>query len=103
MRFKARFWGRGAWLLAATALLGYVVMLLWNATVADVLAGIRYLDYRQALCLLVLSRILVGSFLSRGGTLGRRWQRRLDRLTPVERDRFQRGDCYPNTPPGSTS
>ena len=95
MWFKARFVGRGVLIFAAIAVLGYVVMLLWNAVVPGVFSGIGTLDYRQALCLLVLSRILFGGFRGRGGLPGRRWQR-LENLTPEERARFRRGECRPN-------
>ena len=94
MRFKARILGRGVLILAAIAILGVVVMLLWNALVPGVFTGVRTLDYRQALCLLVLSRILFGGFRGRGGMSGRRWQR-LENLTPEERARFRRGGCRP--------
>jgi len=94
MRFKARFAGRVALILAAIAVLGIVVMLLWNAIVPGLFLGVRSLDYRQALGLLVLSRILFGGFRGRGGMPGRRWQR-LENLTAEERARFRRGDCRP--------
>ncbi len=102
MRFKVRLVGRGLLILAAIAVLGYVVMLLWNAVVPGVFSGIRTVNYRQALCLLVLSRILFGGFRGRGGLPGRRWQR-LESLTPEERARFRRGDCRPNKEPESSS
>jgi hypothetical protein len=95
MWFKARVLGRGVLILAAIAVFGLVVMLLWNAVVPGVFSGTRTLDYRQALCLLVLSRILFGGFRGRGGRPGRRWQR-LENLTPEERRRFRRGECRPN-------
>jgi len=88
MRFKARLVGRGVLILAAIAVLGLVVMLLWNAIVPSVFSGIRALDYPHALGLLVLSRILLGGFRGRGGLPGRRWQR-LENLTPEERARFR--------------
>jgi hypothetical protein len=102
MRFKLRVVGRGVLILAAIAVLGLVVMLLWNASVPGVFSGVRTLDYRQALCLLVLSRILVGGFRGRGGLRGRRWQR-LEDLTPEERARFRRWDCRPDSQAESSS
>ena len=95
MRFKARFVGRAVLILAAIAVLGLVVMLLWNAIVPGVFLGVRTLDYRQALGLLVLSRILFGGFRGRGGRSGRGWQR-LENLTPEERARFRKRRCGPN-------
>ena len=95
MRFKARWVGRGVLILAAIAVVGYVVMLLWNAIVPVVFTGVQVLNYRQALGLLVLSRILFGGFRGRGGGGHRRWQR-LENLTPEERARFRRGNCRPD-------
>jgi hypothetical protein len=102
MRFKAKFVGRGVLILAAVAVLGLVVMLLWNAIVPGAFSGVGTLDYGQALGLLVLSRILFAAFRSGRGMPGRRWQRLAD-LTPEERARFQRGDARPNTESESNS
>jgi hypothetical protein len=89
MRFKAKYLGLGVLFLGAVAVLGWVVMVLWNAIVPGVFDGIRPLGYGQALGLLLLSRILVGGFRGRGGFRGgRRWQR-LENLTPEERAHFQ--------------
>ena len=98
MRFKARYLGLGVLFLAGIALLGWVLMMLWNAIVPDVFSGVRALEYRQALGLLVLSRILFG-FRGRGGFRGgRRWQR-MENLTPEERAQFRSGSCgFKNTP-----
>jgi hypothetical protein len=95
MRFKTKFLWKGTLMLAAVAILGLVVMLLWNAIVPGVFAGVRTLDYRQALGLLVLTRILFGGFRGGRGMGGRRWQHLKD-LTPEERARFQRRDWRPN-------
>jgi hypothetical protein len=95
MRFEVKYVWKGALMLAAVAVLGLVVMLLWNAIVPGVFAGVRTLEYRQALGLLVLSRILFGSFRSGRGMPRRRWQH-LKHLTPEERARFQRADWRPN-------
>jgi hypothetical protein len=102
MRFKARFAWKGALMLAVVAVLGLVVMLLWNAIVPGVFAGVRTLDYRQALGLLVLSRILFGGFRGSRGMGGRRWQHLKD-LTPEERARFRRADSPPNSESESKS
>lgn len=102
MRFTAKFAWKGALMLALLAVLGLVVMLLWNAIVPGVFVGVRTLDYRQALGLLVLSRILFGGLRSGRGMGGRRWQHLKD-LTPEERARFQRGDSRPNRPSESNS
>ena len=95
MRFKARFVVRAVLILAVVAVLGFAVEFLWNAIVPGVFLGVRTLDYRQALGLLVLSRILFGGFRGRGGRSARGWQR-LESLTPEERARFRKGRCGPN-------
>jgi hypothetical protein len=102
MRFKAKFVWKGALMLALVAVLGLVMMLLWNAIVPGVFAGVRTLGYRQALGLLVLSRILFGGFRGGRGMGARRWQHLKD-LTPEERARFQRGDSRPNRQSESNS
>jgi hypothetical protein len=79
-------------MLAAIAILGLVVMLLWNAVVPGVFPSIRALGYGQSLGLLILSRLLFGGWGNRGGFGGRRWQR-LESLTPEERARFRSGGC----------
>jgi len=93
--------GGGVLILAAIAVLGYAVMVLWNAVVPGVFSGARTLNYPQALGLLVLSRILFGGF-RRGGVPGRRWQR-LESLTPEERARFKSGYCRPHKETESSS
>ena len=95
MRFKAWFVGRAFLILLGIAILGLMVMFLWNAILPGVFPGVRILEYRQALGLLVLSRILVGGLRGRGGGAGRRWQR-LENLTPEERARFRKRRCVPN-------
>jgi hypothetical protein len=92
MRFKAKLLARAALLLVAIAAVAYLVMLLWNNVVPGVFLGAQTLNYRQALGLLILCRILFGGFRGRGGRGGRHW-RRLGNLTPEERARFQRAGC----------
>ena len=100
MIFKVRLVGRGLLLLVAIAVLGYIVMRLWNAIVPGVFTGIHVLDYRQALGLLVLSRILFGGFRGRVRFPRRHWQH-LENLTPEERARFRRR-CRPGDETEST-
>jgi hypothetical protein len=85
MKFRARFLGKIFLGICAIALLGWVVMTLWNAVIPGVFVGVRAVDYRQALGLLVLSRLLFGGFRGRGSFRGgRRWQG-LESMTPEER------------------
>ena len=69
---KYRIWRLGVpvLVLGAAAVLGWVVMMLWNAVVPTVFVVGRVIDYWHALGLLVLSRILFGGFRGRGGWRG---------------------------------
>jgi hypothetical protein len=95
MRFGAKFLKIAVLVAGAIALLGWVVMTLWNAVVPGVFTAVHTIDYRQAIGLLVLSRILFGGFRGRGGFPGgRRWQR-LEAMTPEERERFRQRESRP--------
>jgi hypothetical protein len=76
--------------LAAVAVLGAAVMMLWNALLPG-LFGWRSLNFPQALGLLLLCRILFGRF-GRGGPPGP-WQRgmgeRWQQMTPEEREKLR--------------
>jgi hypothetical protein len=105
MLSKARFLGKAVLGIAAIAVLGGAVMLLWNAIIPDLFAGARSIDYLHALGLLVLSRILFGGMRGHGG-----WHHHHGRrgwhggpwsgMTPEERERFhQRGPWGRHAPP----
>jgi len=77
----------------AILVFGGVVMLLWNNVLAEVL-HISTVTFWQALGILVLSKILFGSFS--GGRSWRRdhsWKHRLQKkwasMTPEEREQFK--------------
>jgi hypothetical protein len=78
----------------AVAVVGAVVMALWNALL-PALFGLPPLGFWQALGLLLLSKILFGSSFrgARGG--GMRWRARMadrwERMTEEERVRFRAG------------
>lgn len=91
MRMKARFLGKAVIGLVAVAVLGWIVMALWNAVIPAVFAGGHAIDYLHALGLLILSRILFGGFRGRGGCNKHRHWRKWDAMTPDERAQFQRG------------
>jgi len=88
MTFKFRFLGKAVLILAAIAVLGWLVMLLWNAVIPTVFAGGRPVDYLHALGLLILSRILFGGFHGRGGRRGQRWEK-WQAMTTDEREQFR--------------
>jgi uncharacterized membrane protein len=77
--------------VAAAALLGFLVMSLWNWLAPAVFAG-RTITYWQALGILLLSRILFGGFFRRHGGRGRpRFVDGWEQLTPEEREKFRQG------------
>jgi hypothetical protein len=90
MRFRLKFLGGALLVLAAIALLGWMVMVLWNWVVPAMFVGARAIDYTHALALLILSRILFGGFRGHGGWYGRRHWRRWEQMTPEEREQFQK-------------
>jgi hypothetical protein len=90
MRVAARIVGKAVLILAAVAVLGWMVMVLWNAVVPASFSGARPIDYLHALGLLVLSRILFGGFRGRLGGHGRRRWERWHAMTPEERQEFRR-------------
>ena len=90
MRFKARLLAKLVLILAAAAVLGLAVMVLWNLVGPALFAGGRTIDYPHAVGLLVLCRILFGGFRGRGGWRGRRHWDQWAAMTPEERERILR-------------
>jgi hypothetical protein len=77
--------------IAAVAVLGLLVMSLWN-WLMPALFGFKQIGFWQAWGLLILSRILFGGFGSsshRDTHVRRRMRERLARMTPEERERFR--------------
>jgi hypothetical protein len=115
MRFRGRWVARGAaslvLVLAVVAVVGFVVMSLWNALIPNLFHG-PVLEYWQAVGLLLLCRLLFGGFRGRGhgwhshGPGGWRghWRQRWENMTPEERERLrakmkERCGWYPDEPP----
>jgi len=77
----------------AVVVFSFAVMSLWNWLMPAIF-GANPITFRQAVGLLLLSRILFGRF---GGGPGRRidWRRRMmerwNKMTPEERERFSKG------------
>jgi hypothetical protein len=70
-------------------LFGELVMQLWNWLLPP-LFGWHLITFWQALGLLLLSRILFGSWGSGGGNRGRRGRReKWDKMTPEEREKLR--------------
>lgn len=77
--------------LAGIAIVSWLVMSLWNWLMPALFAGVHEIGYLQAIGLLVLSRILFGRFGPGGGRHGRCRYRKLENMTPEEREKFQSG------------
>jgi hypothetical protein len=77
----------------ACAVLGFVVMGLWN-WLAPPVFGAHTITFWQALGLLILGRILFGGFHGRPGR-HMHWRRRMmdrwEKMTPEEREKFRQG------------
>ena len=89
MRYRVWRLGKPLFILAAAAVLGWTVMVLWNAVIPVVFVGGRSIDYVHAVGLLVLSRILFGGFRGHAGWHRRRHWRRWEAMTPEEREQLR--------------
>ena len=88
----------------AIAVIGFVVMHLWNWLAAAVF-GWHLITFWQAVGILILARILFGRMRGPGGP-GMFWRHRMierwEQMTPEEREKFRqgmRGRCGPVAPP----
>jgi hypothetical protein len=89
MRFRRKFFAKALLLVLVIALLGFVVMRLWNWVVPGLFVDAHVIDYPRALGLLVLCRILFGGFRGRGGCYGGRHWQRWQNMTPEEREQLR--------------
>lgn len=73
-------------------LLGWVVMLLWNAVLPEVL-GVKAITFWQALGIFALSKLLFGGFKGRGGYKKREWGMKMRekwaQMNPEERQQWK--------------
>lgn len=74
--------------IGAVALFGWVVMLLWNATLVPA-TGAAVISFWQAMGLLVLSRILVGGFGGGGRGRGAHRQNKWAQMSAEEKEQFK--------------
>jgi hypothetical protein len=75
--------------IAAVALFGWIVQSLWNWLIPAIV-GWHAINFWQAIGILLLCKILFGSFRGRGGMhwrhrMGERW----DKMSPEEREKFR--------------
>jgi hypothetical protein len=87
MSFRAVVLRKVPLLLIAIAVLGWIVMTLWNWIIPHLFVGTHTIDYARAIGLLVLCRVLVGGF--RGHRDHKPW-RRWKRMTALESDQLRR-------------
>lgn len=90
MKHKLWFVKKLILVLLIIAVLGWVVMSLWNWIVPSVFANAQAIDYFRALGLLILCRILFGGFHGRGGWQHKHMQR-WHHMTEEEKEKFKRG------------
>jgi hypothetical protein len=88
---RSKCWKIGLMVAAGIAALGWLVMALWNWLMPALFVGVHEVSYPQAMGLLVLSKVLFGGL--RGHGCPARWHRhkRLEQMTPEEREKFQTG------------
>lgn len=92
--------------IAGSAVFGFVVMSLWNWLVPALFGG-HTITFLQALGLFLLSKILFGGF--HGGRGRGQWRQHLrqrwEQMPPEEREKFRqgmRGRCGTFVPPAET-
>jgi hypothetical protein len=92
MSFKKMKLLRGLLMLAGAAVMGAMVMGLWNWIMPSLLTGAMTIDYWRALGLLVLCRILFGGFRGHGhgSWQEKREHQRWQAMTPAEREQFHK-------------
>lgn len=93
IRKAAKFLGYALLLIGVVALVGWVVMTLWNVLLPQIL-GVKTITFWQALGLLALCRILFGGPGGRGGgPYTQRWKQKMAQrwkhLTPEQRDQMK--------------
>src|ERR1700719_2393270 len=91
MNFRLRFLRKALLIVVGIAVLGWMVMTLWNWVVPALFVGARAIDFAHALGLLLLSRILFGGFRGHGAGGGRQQWGGRDESPREEREKFQKG------------
>jgi hypothetical protein len=98
---KCKFWCFLPLIPVAIAAFSYVTMLLWNALL-PVIFHLPLITFWQALGLMILARLLFGSFCHRGAGhhrhFGHDFRNKWETMTPEEREQFMkmRNSCRPS-------
>jgi len=105
MKFRRKIFAKALLMVVVIALLGGMVMGLWNWIAPALVTDARAIDYPHALGLLVLCRILFGGFRGHGGChrhmRREHWQQwqAWQRMTPEEREQIRNGATPPSQQP----
>ncbi|CAG9212161.1 conserved hypothetical protein [Paraburkholderia tropica] len=94
MQFRRKILAKLVVVAAIVALLGWIVMSLWNWIVPTLVVDAHAIDYPRAIGLLVLCRILFGGFRGHGGCRERgKWRqwKQWQSMTPQEREQLRNG------------
>jgi hypothetical protein len=84
--------------IAMVFVVGYVVMLIWNAVMPHVFTSLGPITYCQAILIFILSRVLFGGGFRRGGGgwrrgghfgRGREWKEKWMSMSEEERAKFK--------------
>ena len=87
--FKARSVKISLMAIVGIAVLGAVVMLLWNWLMPALFVGAQPVSYLQALGILLLSKILFGNFHGRCHGRWRERRQRWESMSPEEREQMK--------------
>ena len=89
MKFRRKIFAKALLLVLIIALLGWIVMRLWNWVIPTLVPDAHVIDYPRAIGLLVLCRILFGGFRGHGGCYKARQWRHWQQMTQQERERLR--------------
>lgn len=101
MRFRSKYFAKALLFVLFIAVMGWVVMRLWNWVIPGLGVEAHAIDFPHAIGLLVLCRILFGGFRGHGGGCYKRrqWQQ-WQRMTQQERDQLRNVPNESNEPRG---
>ncbi|AUT71366.1 hypothetical protein [Paraburkholderia hospita] len=89
MKLRRKIFAKALLLVLIIALLGWIVMRLWNWIIPTLVIDAHAIDYPRAIGLLVLCRILFGGFRGHGGCYKARQWRHWQQMTQQERERLR--------------
>lgn len=87
--WKSRCLAMALLAVAGIAVVGWVVMLLWNWLLPALFTGAQPVSYWQALGILLLSKMLFGGFRCGGHERWREHRQRWESMTPEEREQLK--------------